>query len=160
MKKSFLAFTCTAVCLLAFAATAYTQEGGSPIKVTTMLHADGTRTDTTKDIDAHTSESKTYDAANKLIQRATFTLDEDGREVDGILYDAKDKVIGQISYKYDIFGRVKEQSEMSPKGILLRRLVYQRDSKGAVTGIDIYDGQGNLIKQPTGSPKKSRSGSR
>jgi len=163
MKPSLFVIVSAIALALTCPVTSSAQEGGNPIKVTTLLHGDGTRTDTTRDLDAHTSETKTYDASNKLIQRAVFSLDEEGREVAGTIYNAKGVVVGQVNYEYDIFGRVKQQFEKAPNGALVRRLVFHRDTNGRVMSIDAFDAQGNPIKgdsSSSSSPRKGRSGGR
>lgn len=157
MKRLFLAFAIALACTVAGNA----QDGGSTLKVTTRLNADGTRTDTQKDLEARTSETKTYSASKKLIQRTVFLLDEQGREVDGMIFDAKDKVTGQVSFRYDPFGRLSEQIEKAPNGTILRRFVFRRDPNGNVKKIDTLDAQGNPMggnstPSSTGSRKKSR----
>jgi len=156
MKLPFFAFT---LALLLTVSSAFAQEGGVSIKVTTTLHTDGSRTDMQTDLDARTAESKTYNPAKKLVQRETYTLDEQGRLEEGVIYDAKDKVITRVSYKYDAMGHVSDQFEKTPNGALLRRLVYRYDSNGRPIGIDVYDGAGNQLQpnSASSSRKKSRS---
>lgn len=158
MKRRFFAFS---LAFLLCAMAGYAQEGGSPIKVTITRQLDGSRTETTKDIDNHTSESKVYNASNKLVQRAVFLLDEQGREKDGVIYDAKDTVVSKVANNYDVLGQISEQVYTSPKGVLMRRLVYTRDINGRAT-IQAFDAQGNLIKRDgsTATPTPPRGGSR
>ena len=161
MKRLLLAFSLAG--LLACAA-GHAQEGGTPIKITSTLHNDGTRTDIQKDLDNHTSETKIFDASKRLVQRCLYTLDEQGREREGVVFDAKDKVVARVALTYDPLGRVSEQIEKAPNGALLRRLVFTRDANDRVT-IVAYDAQGNLIKDdgstaPPPHKKGSRSGGR
>ena len=137
----------------------------SGIKATTTLHPDGTRTDLIRDLDAATAESKTLDAAGKLLQRSTFKLDENGEPIEGIVYNAK----GQASYKFvynrNTSGLISEELDMSADGKLLRKLIYRYGSTGQIAGIDAFDAEGNPLKSAStgGSPgrkdvkkKKSR----
>jgi len=141
--------------LLASTASSPAQEGGAPLKVTTTIHPDGSRTDTQKDLDARISESKTYNTSQKLVQRVVFTLDDQGRELEGTCYDAKNKITSRVSYRYDAFGFVGEVLEKAPDGTLLRRNIFHRDPNGRITGTDIFDGQGNpLNAKATPNPKK------
>ena len=153
-------FTLSLAWLLVCAAPGYAQEGGSPIKVTSPLHADGTRTDTQKDLDNRTTETKTYNTANKLVQRSVFTLDAQGLETQGTLYDAKDGVVSLVTNNYDVLGQIAEQIYKKPNGTLLQRLVYTRDPKGRVT-VQAFDAQGNLIQADSSASTPSlRKGSR
>ncbi|MCX6966479.1 MAG: hypothetical protein NTZ46_01645 [Verrucomicrobia bacterium] len=148
------------ILLLVCATTGYSQEGGAPIKVTSTLHGDGTRTDTQKDIDNHTSETKAFDSSKKLLQRCVYTLDEQGREVEGVVYNAKDVIVSRVAFSYDPLGRVSEQIEKTPNGVLLRRLVFTRDAKGRTTVV-AYDAQGNVIKEDgSTAPASRKKGSR
>ena len=158
MKHRFIAYSLA--WLLACAATGFAQEGGSPIKITSTLHGDGTRTDTQKDIDNHTSETKTYDTSQKLVQRCVYTLDEQGREVEGVVYNAKDVIIARVAFSYDPLGRISEQIEKTPNGALFRRLVFTRDANGRATVV-AYDAQGNVIKADgSTAPPSRKKGSR
>ena len=142
------------------ATPAFAQGSGASLKVTTVLRDDGSRTDTQTDMEAHTSEAKTYDAAKKLVQRAAYTVDDQGRPVDGAIYSAKDVLLARVSYKYDPFGHISEQTDKALNGTVLRRLVYRYDANGRVVGADIFDAQGNPVKSEGGSAssrKKSRS---
>ena len=151
--------------LLGYALPGNAQEGGgNPIKLTSTLHGDGTRTDTQKDIDNHTAETRTYDVSKKLVQRCVYTLNDEGKEVEGVMYNAKGAIVSRSSFKYDIMGRVSEQINKAPDGTLLGRMVISYDATGRPT-MTAYDAQGNLLKGD-GTPaaplrkKSSRNGSR
>ncbi|MEI8234525.1 MAG: hypothetical protein WCH57_07530 [Verrucomicrobiota bacterium] len=150
-------FALTLAGMLAGAVALHAQEGGTPLKVTTTIHGDGTRTDIQKDLDARVSEAKTYDASKRLIQRWVYTLDDQGREVEGISYDAKEKILARVSYSYDVFGNVGEVIEKAANGAPVRRTVYHRDATGQVVGSDTFDAQGNPINPKPGASKKGRS---
>ena len=151
--------------LLACAAPGYAQEeGGNPIKVTSTLHGDGSRTDTTRDIDNHVMETKTYNASKKLVQRCVFTLDDQGLATEGVMYNAKDVIVARMAYKYDALGQMSEQVNKAPNGSPLGKLVFTHDAKGRVT-VQAFDAQGNPVNDdgsaaPTPSRKKSKTGSR
>jgi len=158
MKHRFIAFSLAG--LLACATAGFAQEGGNPIKITSTLHGDGTRTDTQKDIDNHTSETKTFDTSKKLVQRCVYTLDEQGREVEGVVYNPKDVIIARVAFSYDPLGRVSGQVEKAPNGTLFRRLVFTRDANGRATVV-AYDAQGNVIKgDGSTAPPPRKKGSR
>ncbi|MEI6561285.1 MAG: hypothetical protein WCO68_04270 [Verrucomicrobiota bacterium] len=139
-------------------AVGHAQEGGTPIKVTTAIHSDGTRTDTVKDIDNRTTETKTYSASQKLLERCVYTLDEQGREVEGVVYNAKDVIVSRVSLQYDAQGNISEQVEKTPNGMVKRRLVFIRVANGCVT-VKTFDAKGTLIHEETSiiapPPKKS-----
>ena len=143
------------VALACFAGTHLpAQEGG--IKSTTTLHPDGTRTDMIKDLSTATAQSKTYDAAGKVLQSMTFKLDEQGEPLEGTAFNTKGVAIFKYSYKRDASGRLEEELNMDARGNLLRRLVYRYTTSGAIAGIDAFDAQGNPIKAATGSARKDK----
>jgi YD repeat-containing protein len=146
--------------LLAFAIPGMGQEPSKGIKVTSTLHDDGSRTDLQTDYDSLTAESKTYSASKKLIQSASYKINEQGQILEGSVYNGKGKIAGQVAFSYDAQGRMSEQFDKDANGSLLRRLVFYYDANGRVSGIDTYDGKGNLI-QASGSSinkKKARQG--
>jgi len=162
MKRRFFAFSLA--WLLACAAPGFAQEeGGNPIKVTTTLHGDGSRTDTKKDIDNHLTETTTYNAANQLVQRDVLTLDDQGLATEGVTYNAKNVIVARMAYKYDALGQINEQITKAPNGSLLGRLVFTRDANGRVT-VQAFDAQGNPIKADSSAAssrkKASRTGTR
>ena len=146
MKHRFFVFSLA--CLLACTAPGYAQEGGNPIKVTTIIHDDGTRTETIADVDSRSLETKTYSASQKLTERCVYTVDEQGRAVEGVVYNAKDTIISRVAFQYDAQGNVKEKLEKTPNGILLKRIVYIQDPTGRVT-VRTFDARGKLISEET-----------
>ena len=153
MKHHILAFSVG--WLLICAAPAYAQEGGAPIKITSTLHGDGSRTDTQKDIDNHVTETKTYDASKKLVQRCVMTLNDEGLATEGVVYNAKDVVMARMVYKYDPLGKLSEQINQAPNGTLLGRLVFTYDPTGKMT-VQAFDAKGNLIKGENSTPAQPR----
>jgi len=147
---------------LAFTAVAHAQydEGGNPIKITTVFHGDGTRTDTTKDIDNRTEQAVTYNRNNQVIHKWVFALDYEGRQMEGVCYNAKDQIVARVSYKYNPFGHRSEMLEKSPTGVVLRRTIYHRDpATGSLrkTEVQEFDRQGNpLTPQKSEQPKGRR----
>jgi len=141
------------------------QEGTS-VRATTLLNADGTRTDIIRDFDNRKAETITYNMADQLIKRMEFTLNDLGKEVEGVVYDGKGKVLSRVSIGYDpVTGRMIEQVEKTASGAVRRRVVIRYDSGGRAVGADVYDGQGQLIEgtgastkkpKPTPTPRKRR----
>ncbi len=154
-----VAFACCAAAVSASAQQAIQlpPEANQPsIKVTTRIDANGNRTDIQKDLEAGTSETKTYDKNHKLVRRIVFSLNEQGKETDGVIYNGQNKVMGGASFKYDAQGRLYEQSEKNAAGIVTRRVVMRYDpTTGRLAGMDAYDGQGQKIQSDTeaGAPK-------
>lgn len=157
MKPTRLFLTLAALAAVLASTPARAQEGGTPIKITTTLHDDGSRTEIQRDVDNRRAEARTLSASNKLLQRWVYTLDAQGRETEGICYDAKDKVIARAGYKYDPFGRVNEVTEMNAAGTVQRRIQYKRDATGRVLATDVLDAAGNPVTpRATPTPRKTR----
>ena len=143
MKQRLLALT---LALTLAVCTGYAQQGGSPIHVTTVIHNDGTRTDTVKNSDARTSETKTYSASQKLLERCVYTLDEQGREVEGVVYDDRGAITARVFFQYDAAGNLAERLQKAPNGMLQRRFVHTRDAMGRVI-IQAFDARGKLLPE-------------
>ena len=133
------------------------QEGGAPVKATTILNADGTRTDIVRNLDERTSETMTYNTAGRLTKRMVFTLNDEGREVEGVIYDGNEKVLSRVSIGYDpVTGKMTEQIERSPAGNVLRRAVIRYDANGRAVGAEVFDGQGRKIEGGGAPPPKAK----
>jgi len=127
------------------------------IKVTSVMHADGTRTETVTNVQEGTSEEKTLNAAGKLLRRTVYKLDETGKPVEGTAYSEKGAPIYRFTYTRDSFGRIAEESDFKMDGTLFQRFVYRFTPEGRVAGVDTFDGQGNLVRGAGGKstpPKK------
>src|SRR3954464_7682874 len=89
-------------------------QGGSPIKVTTTLHPDGTKTVMQTDPDNRTAEATTLTSNDKLIQKVVYKLDEQNQPESGTVFDAKGRAAFKSVYKRDGAGRVAEQFDYTP----------------------------------------------
>jgi len=154
MANSVKSALCSLLLLFCLAGSLCAQEGG--IKATTTLHPDGTRTDLIKDFATATAESKTFDAAGKVIQSMTFKINEKGDFLEGTAFNSKGVAVFKYTYVRDDSGLLTEERNMDAKGNLLRRLVYHYNTTGAISGIDTYDAQGNLLQPAAGSKKSKR----
>ena len=146
MKK-----VCVIFCF--FAAIASAQDSGG-IKVTTVIHEDGTKTVTTLDSDQHTSESVTYDSRNKVRQKVVYILGENNLPETGTAYTASGQIVFKAVYKRDGSNRVTEEIDSSPDGQLLRRFVYEYGADGKVSRIRAYDANGTEMEQSQSPAKK------
>jgi hypothetical protein len=146
MKTATLSIVLAAACVLIAAASAHAQDAApaTTIKVTTVLHDDGTRTVTKLDPDARTTESSKYDG-EKLLQRTVFKLDAQNQPESGDVFDAKGTLVNKVKLVRDDAGRVSEEIRSNPAGQLIGRFVYHYDATGHIAKIDAYDAAGNLI---------------
>lgn len=136
---------------LAACITLRAQDAGT-IKLTTTIHPDGTKTVMQSDPEAHTAESSTYDASNKLLTKTVFTLDDQGQTTGGAVYSGKGTLMYNLKYKVDGNGRVTEVQTYSTKDALISRQVYSYDGAGKVLRILTYDANGNEIRGAAGQP--------
>jgi hypothetical protein len=117
------------------------------IHAITTLHADGTRTVAITDPDKHSSESDTYDAANKLIEKIIYALDDNNQPATGVVYTADNRPAFKTTYKRDDFNRVSEEDDYTMDDQLLRRFVYEFGADGKVIRIRAYDAEGNELQE-------------
>jgi hypothetical protein len=126
------------------------QDSGEPdnsIHAVTTLHEDGTKTETITDPDKHTTEATTYNAANKMIERIVYTLDDQNQAVTGVVYSAANKPVFKAEYKHDDSGRISEEDDYTMADQLIRRFVYEFGPNGKVIRIRGYDAQGNEMQE-------------
>lgn len=148
-----------ALALAGFAPRAIADEEPA-IKVTSVLHPDGSRTETQTDVAARTSEEKTFNAAGKLTRSNLYRLDDSGKPAEGVAYDANGKVLYKFVYTRDALGRISEERDFTADGKLIQRFAYRYAPDGRVAGIDAFDGQGNPLaplSKGQSSPQKKRS---
>lgn len=134
------------------------QAEGPAVKVSTTLHADGTRTVSTVDREAGTAEEALYDAAGKIQRRTAYELNAEGQPVAGVVYAADGKVVSRLTRKYLVDGKLASQEELTADGRLTRRLMFSYDSHGRVSKVEAFDGDGNPL--PTGGGGQAGKGKR
>jgi len=117
------------------------------IHAITELHEDGTKTVTVTDPDKHSSEASTYNAANRLIEKVVYTLDENNSPVSGLVYGADNAVAFKTTYKHDDFNRIVEEDDYTLDDQLFRRFTYEFGPDGKLKRIHAFDGQGNEMRQ-------------
>lgn len=115
------------------------------IRATTTMHGDGSRTENTVNPYERTQTSVTYNAGNKVTQRAVYALGEGNLPVTGAISDGKGKVLLKAEYTRNFQGLVSEERNFTATGEFLRRIVYSYDTNGHMTRIDTYDIQGRLV---------------
>ncbi len=128
------------------------------LKVSAMLHSDGTRTETTTNLEANTSEEKKLDAKGQQISRILFELDEQKTPMSGTVFNAKDQPVYRFEYERDPFGKITEERKFTPAGAFAQRLVYHYNPQGRVSRVEAFDAQGNPIgtTQKTAPAKPSQ----
>ncbi|MEA3186428.1 MAG: hypothetical protein QOD99_258 [Chthoniobacter sp.] len=146
----------SALLAVLFPAVCFTQDDAATIKVTTMLHEDGSKTVTKIDPLEHTSSAETTDASNKLKQRIVYALDAQNQPATGTVYNAAGVVVMKTAYQHDGSNRITEETDYTPDGQLMRRFVYEFGSTGKVSKIRAYDANGTELRQTTARPDEKK----
>jgi hypothetical protein len=132
------------------------QDAGTPLKVTTTLHGDGTKTVMKTDPDERTAEATTYDAADRVRQRVVYVLDEQNQPASGIVYDAKGRAAFKSTYKRDGANRIIEQIDYTPADKLVRRMFFEYGANNKVTNVRVIDANGVEVQSKNASGTGSR----
>jgi len=144
MKTLLLTLAATATLLLP--APSQAQEEPS-IKASTVMHGDGSRTDTQTNYETRTSEEKKYDPQGRLTNRIVYDLDEENRPTKGTVFNDKDVQVYNFTYTRDALGRIIEEKDFSPDGQLLQRFAFLFTTDGKVAGVRTYDAEGKLVAE-------------
>lgn len=124
------------------------------IRAKTVIHEDGTRTETVTNSQARTSESTQKDSSGKILQRVLYRLDANDQPDAGIVYDPKGRILYKMKIKRDAQNRVTEQIDYSAKDAFVQRMVFSYDSLGRMVKIDTYDEAGTLLSSSAAKEKK------
>jgi hypothetical protein len=117
------------------------------IHAVTELHEDGTKTVTVTDPDKHSSESTTYTANEKIIERVVCVLDDNNSPVSGTIYGPDNQPAFKAIYKHDDFNRLVEEDDFTLDDQLMRRFTYDFGPDGKVVRVHAFDSQGNELQQ-------------
>jgi hypothetical protein len=145
-QTALIAFALVLQCGFIFA-----QEAGTPIRVTTTLHEDGTKTVMKSDPDQRTAEATTYDAADRVRQRVVYALDEQNQPASGIVYDAKGRAVFKSTYKRDGANRIIEQIDYTAADKLVRRMFFEYGANNKVSNIRVIDANGVEVQSKNAS---------
>ena len=96
----------------------------------TIIHADGTRTESVSDPNTRQMEQKTFDANNILILRRHYQLNERGLPVMGNVYDGSGNLLARSQSVLDSFGRLQEERLSNLQGEVFQQVIHEYDEKG------------------------------
>jgi hypothetical protein len=122
------------------------------IHAVTTIHDDGSRTVTVTDPDKHSTEATTYNAANKIIERVAYSLDENNVLVSGTVYGPDNAPVFKTSYKHDDFNRISEEDDYTLQDQLIRRFTYDYGADGKLLRVHAFDSQGNELRENDARP--------
>lgn len=104
-----------------------------------ILHEDGTRTDSIKDVQKRETSETTYNANNVVIAKKVFILNENGDPLQGIIYDGAGNLIARAQFFFDSLGRITEERCINPQGEIFRRVIRQYDASGKALPTRAFD---------------------
>ena len=96
----------------------------------TIIHPDGTKTESVTDPNTREMEQKTFDANGILLMRRLYQLNERSLPVMGNVYDGAGNLIARAQSYFDDFGRLKEERLSNLQGEVFQQVVHDYDEKG------------------------------
>ena len=142
-----------ALCLLL--AAALTATGQAPkttmVSATATLHADGTRTDSVKDLFKRELTETTYNARGVVIAKKRFLLGDNGDPTQGTIYDGADNIIARVQFFFDDLGRVIEERCTNTQNEIFQRVIRQYDVAGKPLRPQVFN---YAVKAPNMRPSK------
>jgi hypothetical protein len=119
------------LCLMGWmAASPASARTGVDIWSQTILHPDGSRTVSKKDLDAKVINQETYNSSGSVVMKRVYQLDAEGKEQRGFVFDAYNNLIYRIGYLYDEIDRLKEEVLYNTHGQIVRRQIYEYNRVG------------------------------
>jgi hypothetical protein len=98
----------------------------------TILHPDGSRTVSKKDLESKVINQETFNASGTLVMKRVYQLDAAGKEQRGFVFDGYNQLIYRIGYIYDEIDRLKEEVLFNTRGQVVRRQIYEYNRVGQV----------------------------
>jgi hypothetical protein len=96
----------------------------------TVIHADGTRTESVRYADKNEQREVTFDAQGVKIASKVYLLNAEGNPVQGNLYDGRDQLQARAQFFFDAFKRPTEQRMTNLSGQVYQRIMFEYDSNG------------------------------
>ena len=112
---------------------------GVSVNARTVLHPDGTKTDSTKDPVKLQQTEKTFDSRGIVIAEKVFILNQNGDPTQGIIYDGAGNLVARVNFYFDDLGRVVEERCLNAKGEIFRRVIRQYDKGGRALPPQAFD---------------------
>ena len=96
----------------------------------TIIHPDGTKTESVSDPNTRQMEQKTFDTNGVLVLRRLYQLNERSQPVMGNIYDGAGNLIARAQSYFDPFGRLQEERLSNLQGEVFQQVVHEHDDKG------------------------------
>ena len=96
----------------------------------TIIHPDGTKTESVSDPNTRQMEQKTFDTNGVLVLRRLYQLNERGLPMMGNIYDGAGNLVARAQSYFDPFGRLQEERLSNLQGEVFQQVVHEYDDKG------------------------------
>jgi hypothetical protein len=103
---------------------------GPSVNARTVLHPDGTKTESTKDPIKLQQTEKTYDTRGVVIAEKIFVLNQNGDPTQGAIYDGRGNLLARVMFYFDDLGRVVEERCVNTRGEVFRYVIRKYDRSG------------------------------
>ncbi len=104
-----------------------------------LLHQDGTRTDSVKDLNKHEMTETTFNANSVVIAKKIFLLNANGDPTQGVIYDGAGHLIARAQFFFDDLGRLSEERCTNTQNQIFRRVIHRYDPSGRALPPDAHD---------------------
>ncbi|MFT4640169.1 MAG: hypothetical protein ACI8T1_003494 [Verrucomicrobiales bacterium] len=105
--------------------------------VSTIIHDDGSKTLSNRDLVKRTMQQETYSPRGVLQMKRIFQLDREGKVRSGLAFDGAGKPVFKFKYVYDDLDRLSEEQihDMKDQRVRLMKTVYDDQGKGSRVAI-------------------------
>jgi hypothetical protein len=112
---------------------------GPSVNARTVLHPDGTKTESTKDPSKLQQTEKTFDTRGIVIAEKIFVLNQNGDPTNGAIYDGRGNLVAKVIFYFDDLGRVVEERCLNTRNEIFRRVIRQYDKSGRALSPQAFD---------------------
>ncbi len=117
--------------LLFLAGAAAAQDPGI-MQARTVIHADGTVTESVHDPERHEQRELTYNNRKDMVltSKKIYLLNEKGQPVQGNIYDGRDVLKARAQFIFDELGRMSEERLTNLQGEVYQTISFTYDAQG------------------------------
>jgi hypothetical protein len=112
---------------------------GPSVNARTLLHPDGTKTESIKDPIKLQQMEKTFDSRGVVIAEKIFVLNQNGDPTQGAIYDGQGSLVARVVFYFDDLGRVVEERCVNTRNEIFRRVIRQYDKSGRAMPPQAFD---------------------
>ena len=138
-----------AVFWLATATSLVCAQHGPIVQGKTILHPDGTRTESVSDPNTKEMEAKTFDTNGILLVRRLYQLNDQGQPVMGNIYDGAGNLQPRTQSFFHAFSRLQEERSYNLAGECYQQVLHSYDLEGKAATPKVINYQ---VQSPTMRP--------